>query len=60
MKNIEFTDHEAHLIHEVFSTIAGPLSVEIREMADAVGLVKQIGNDNYLELLDSIFRKTAE
>jgi hypothetical protein len=59
MKSVEFTDLEARLVHEVFSEDFGPLFFdEIRAVAESVGLMSQIGTDNYDSLVESILKKT--
>jgi hypothetical protein len=60
MKVVQFTDAEAHLISEVFEATAYPgLQQEaIRETGLMCGTLEKMNDDDFDDLLASIFNKT--
>ena len=58
---VELTEHEAHLISEVFDTVAypdHPLYTEICTVAEDCGVTDEVGTDHLMELFESIWKKT--
>ncbi len=58
---VELTEHEAHLISEVFEATAypdHPLAAAIREVAHECGVTDSVGTDNLDALFESVWEKT--